>query len=87
MAKKIKRKVTQGRQASSQVLEPVVETAAASEGSAAPAARTGYTRASRASMSSADFNPDYTHIIKDLKRIGTLAGAFFVILIVLSFFI
>lgn len=35
----------------------------------------------------ADFNPDYTYVIKDLKRIGTLAGSFFVILIVLSFFL
>jgi hypothetical protein len=32
-----------------------------------------------------DFNPDYTYVIKDLKRIGALAGTFFVILIVLSF--
>lgn len=34
-----------------------------------------------------DFNPDYTNIIKDLKRIGLLAGTFLGILIVLSFFI
>ena len=34
-----------------------------------------------------EFNPDYTHIRRDLGRIGTLAAAFFVILIVLSFFI
>jgi hypothetical protein len=34
-----------------------------------------------------DFSPDYTPVIKDLKRIGTLAGTFFVILIVLSFFL
>lgn len=33
----------------------------------------------------AEFNPDYTYIIKDLKRIGVLAGSFFIILIVLSF--
>ena len=30
---------------------------------------------------------DYSHIIKDLKRIGVLAGSFIVILIVLSFFL
>lgn len=35
----------------------------------------------------AEFNPDYTHVKHDLKRIGTLAAGFFVILIVLSFFI
>jgi hypothetical protein len=33
------------------------------------------------------FNPDYSNVIKDLKRIGTLAASFFVILIVLSFFL
>ena len=34
-----------------------------------------------------EFNPDYTYIKRDLGRIGVLAGSFFVILIVLSFFI
>ena len=33
------------------------------------------------------FNPDYKPVIKDLKRIGTLAGTFFAIMIILSFFI
>lgn len=37
--------------------------------------------------SSTDFNPDYSDIISDLKRIGILAGSFFTILIVLSFFL
>lgn len=31
------------------------------------------------------FNPDYSQTIKDLKRIGILAGSFFIILIVLTF--
>ncbi len=34
---------------------------------------------------SAEFNPDYSNVKKDLKRIGLLAGSFFVVLIVLSF--
>ncbi len=34
-----------------------------------------------------EFNPNYDYVIKDLKRIGILAGSFFVILIVLSFFL
>lgn len=34
-----------------------------------------------------EFNPDYTHVKRDLGRIGVIAGSFFVILIVLSFFI
>jgi hypothetical protein len=35
----------------------------------------------------AEFNPDYSHIKRDLGRIGALAGGFFVILVVLSFFL
>lgn len=42
---------------------------------------------SRARVTTAEFNPDYTPIIGDLKRIGILAGSFFVILVVLSFFL
>jgi len=34
-----------------------------------------------------EFNPDYSHVKRDLTRIGTLAGFFFVALIVLSFFL
>jgi hypothetical protein len=34
-----------------------------------------------------EFNPDYTHVKRDLTRIATLAGFFFVGLIVLSFFL
>lgn len=34
-----------------------------------------------------EFNPDYTPVIKDLKRIGILAGSFFAILVILSFFL
>jgi len=46
-------------------------------------------RTSSAASSSArtEFNPDYTHVKRDLRRIGILAGSFFAILIVLSFFI
>ena len=34
----------------------------------------------------AEFNPDYTDVKKDLRRIGMLAGSFILILVVLSFF-
>jgi hypothetical protein len=34
-----------------------------------------------------EFNPDYTYVKRDLARIGTLAGFFIVVLIVLSFFL
>ena len=32
-----------------------------------------------------EFNPDYSYIKKDLRRIGSLAAFFFVILIALTF--
>jgi hypothetical protein len=32
-----------------------------------------------------EFNPDYTYIKRDLGRIGTLAGGFFVVLVILAF--
>lgn len=35
----------------------------------------------------AEFNPDYSYVKQDLKRIGILAGSFFLILVVLSFFL
>jgi hypothetical protein len=41
--------------------------------------------AARKLRKSTEFNPDYSYVIKDLKRIGTLAAAFFVVLIALSF--
>lgn len=34
-----------------------------------------------------EFSPDYSYVIKDLKRIGLLAGSFFVVLVVLSLFL
>jgi hypothetical protein len=35
----------------------------------------------------AEFNPDYSYVKKDLARIGILAGSFFIVLVVLSFFL
>lgn len=43
--------------------------------------------AASAANRSVEFNPDYTYIKRDLGRIGVLAGSFFVILVVLSFFL
>ena len=34
-----------------------------------------------------EFNPDYSDVKKDLRRIGTLAGSFIALLIILSFII
>jgi hypothetical protein len=32
-----------------------------------------------------DFNPDYTYVANDLKRIGIMSGIFVVILVIMSF--
>ena len=42
--------------------------------------------ASSITPKAAEFNPDYSIIKHDLKRIGLLAGAFFALLIVLAIF-
>jgi hypothetical protein len=44
-------------------------------------------RTTSANAPAPEFNPDYSHTKYDLKRIGILAGSFFAILIVLSFFL
>ncbi|HSJ89717.1 MAG TPA: hypothetical protein VK909_21070 [Anaerolineales bacterium] len=49
--------------------------------------RTTSVRMTGASNREVEFKPDYTHVKRDLSRIGVLAGSFFVLLIVLSFFI
>lgn len=38
------------------------------------------------SLGATEFAPDYSHVKKDLLRIGLLAGTFFVILIVIAIF-
>lgn len=45
------------------------------------------TRRSYSETRGAEFKPDYTYVKKDLQRIGILAGSFFAILIILSFFL
>ena len=57
-------------------------TAAVSPETSSPGSKVGVARGS-----DRDFAPDYSYVIKDLKRIGLLAGTFFVVLIVLSFFL
>lgn len=51
------------------------------------AVKTSVAAPARTTATSGEFKPDYTYIIKDLKRIGILAGSFFVILIALSIFL
>lgn len=81
MPKKSKRKV-------SQVSRPSVASETAPEAIEAAAAGASTIRSSFSRRTTTtEFNPDYSYVVKDLKRIGLLAGTFFVILIVLSFFI
>ncbi len=39
----------------------------------------------KSKSNTSEFNPDYSYVKKDLRRIGSLAAFFFVILIILSF--
>ncbi len=69
MSKKQKRQVSQG------------------SGSATPSRQStpAAVTFSRRPATQAEFKPDYSHVVSDLKRIGMLAGSFFIILIILSF--
>lgn len=60
---------------SGSVTGPVVQTAA---NKASSTTRATFTQ---------EFNPDYSHVIHDLKQIGVMAASFLVILVVLSFFL
>ncbi len=42
---------------------------------------------SMASNAAPSFNPNYAPVIKDLRRIGVLAGVFVSLLVILSFFL
>jgi len=100
MSKKQKRKVSQGARQPTTVVAPQTTTVPTPKETSRPTynppART--TRPSRGGSSASgagsrrfmpapEFKPDYTYVKKDLKRIGIIAGSFFGILIVLSFFL
>jgi len=74
MSKKQKRRVSKGNR-------PAITTPTAANAQPAASSWTpqhGYNNA-------AEFKPDYTAVKKDLKRIGILAGSFFILLIALTF--
>lgn len=79
MAKKVKRQVTRSEQASA----PVTPKVASNNGSGSRYP----VRSSAPTSSSSEFNPDYSYVKSDLRRIGLLAGSFITILVVLSFFL
>jgi len=49
--------------------------------------RTTTRRPAASAQAPLEFNPDYTDVKRDLKRIGILASSFIVLLVVLSFFL
>lgn len=92
MAKKAKRKVSSDARANtSAVVEPEIDDVAGQTGSGvengpiAPVVPGAPRVFSRRQAPVAEFKPDYGYIVRDLKRIGTMAGGFFVVLIILSF--
>lgn len=76
MAKKQNKKYSRSTSASAQ--QPAPAAVMAAQDTKAP-------RISRRIIEDTDFNPDYTPVIRDLKRIGILAGSFFIVLLALSF--
>ena len=60
-----------------------------STGTAGTPAQTAANKASSTTRATftQEFNPDYSHVIRDLKQIGVMAASFLVILVVLSFFL
>jgi hypothetical protein len=58
----------------------------AASAASAPTAANKSSGAPRAAYSQ-EFNPDYSVVVNDLKRIGIMAGGFLVILVALSFFL
>ncbi len=44
-------------------------------------------RSARRGRRATEFNPDYTYVKSDLRRIATLAGSFILLMVVLSFFL
>jgi hypothetical protein len=81
MPKKTKRKVST---VVTPAPAPEVMAVRTTEAPAAAAPARSFNRRTPAAAQ-VEFNPDYSYVIKDLKRIGALAGTFFVILIALSF--
>jgi hypothetical protein len=75
MSKRQKRRASKGNR-------PAITTPTATNNQ--PAAASSWSP-QRGLNQAAEFNPDYTAVKKDLKRIGILAGSFFVILIALTF--
>lgn len=57
------------------------------QGGASIRSQPSVSRRQRVITTKEDFQPDYTYVIEDLKRIGILAGSFVTLLIVLSIFL
>jgi hypothetical protein len=84
MAKKSKRSVSAGSGSPAQSSAPALSNAPATYARPASAS-TGF--ASSRPTYSTEFKPDYSLVVSDLKKIGSLAAVFTVILVALSFFL
>ena len=98
MSKKQKRNSSQGIHQAKKPVTPAVispsNVATPTRAPGAPAPRpyssqrsggSSATAGTRRFMPVPEFNPDYSYVIRDLKRIGILAGSFIAVLIVLAF--
>ena len=65
---------------------PAAAASTAANKATSPIAANKAASTTRASFTQ-EFNPDYSIVVNDLKRIGVMAGSFLVILVVLSFFL
>jgi len=88
MSKKSKRRQTRKKRKQTQSAQSsaVQEAGATPQTTAAVQPRTRISRTGTISYGNG-FDPDYSQTIKDLKRIGILAGSFFVLLIGLAIFL
>jgi len=85
MAKKHSKRYTRGASTAVRPVRPNVPQVATQVAPAvSPDARV-VPRVPRRAIEDSEFKPDYSPIIRDLKRIGVLAGGFFIILVVLAF--
>jgi hypothetical protein len=84
MAKKQKRSIPSTRPSTS--AGPVVSERPSVSPTPYAAPRTPTFSTTRTSYSQ-EFNPDYSLVVHDLKKIGIMAGTFTAILVILSFFL
>jgi hypothetical protein len=91
MSKKQRRNISQGtrvNQPTTTVVSGATEsTTIGSSGASYSTNASTRTSATRRFTGAVEFNPDYSHVVSDVKRIGIIAASYLVILVVLSIFL